>query len=138
MRASTALLRIEKSAMPRPWTPHWSIDHRLELARHAGLEDALVHVDRNADPVVEQRKGAPVPFPAGRQEDPLRVGVARVAQKLDDDVFDAADVVLGLPTFGFGDSKANVAVAEGLFDLEIGLARHGRDEVEEFIVGSHG
>ena len=46
------------------------------------------------------------------------MGVAGVAQQLDDDVLDAADVVLGLPALGLGDLKADVAVAEGLLDLE--------------------
>jgi len=51
-------------------------NHRLEFARHARLEDAFVHVTRNAHAVVEQGERAPLPFSPGGQEDPLRVRVA--------------------------------------------------------------
>ena len=80
-------------------------DHRLELARDARLEDALVHVRRDADAVVEHGQRATVALAAGREEDAPRVRVAGVAQQLDDDVFDAADVVLRLPALGLRDSR---------------------------------
>ena len=113
-------------------------DHRLELARDARLEDAVVHLLGNADTVVDHGERAPVTFSAGRDEDASRMGVAGVAQQLDDDVFDAADVVLGLSALGLRDLESDVAVAEVLFDLEEGVARDGRHEVEEFIRRSHG
>ncbi len=58
------------------------------------------------------------------------VGVARVAQQLDDDVLDAADVVLGLPALGLGDLEADEAVAKVLLDLDVGVAGDGGDEVQ--------
>ena len=53
---------------------------------------------------------------------PVRTGVAGVAQHLDDDVLDAADVVLCLATLGLGDAQAHEAPAEVLLDAK-GLRR---------------
>jgi hypothetical protein len=49
------------------------------------------------------------------------MSVARVAKQLDHDVLDAADVVLGLAALRLRDSEPDVAIAETLFHLEIGL-----------------
>ena len=91
----------------------------------------------NADTVVEDGERAQVALSAVGEEDAAGMRVARVAQQLDDDVLDAADVVLGLPALGLGDLEPNVAVAEVLLDLEEGVARDRRDEVEEIVWGSH-
>ena len=67
-------------------------------------------------------------------EDALRVGVARVAQELDDDVLEAPDVVLCLPAFGLGHAQTHVAVAERLLDFEVAVAGDRGDEVYEWVV----
>jgi hypothetical protein len=61
------------------------------------------------------------------------VGIAGVAQELDNDVFNAADIVLGLATLGFRDLETHETVSEVLFHFEEGVAGDGGDEVEKFI-----
>jgi len=108
-------------------------NHRVELARDAGLEDALPHAGRDAHPVVHHGDRAGVTLATRRNEDALSVSVARVPQQLDDDVLRAADVVLGLAPLGLGDLETNIAVAEVLFDLQEGVARNGVDELDQVI-----
>jgi hypothetical protein len=112
-------------------------DHRLELARHARLEDALVHGGRDSDAVVDDRHRALVALPPARDVDALGVRIPGVAQHLHHDVFERADVVLGLPALGLGDLEADIPVAESLLDLDVLVAGDGGDEVQERVVGSH-
>ncbi len=107
--------------------------HRLELGGHARVKDALLHVIGDTVAVVEHDERAHATLDRGCHEDLVRACVARVAQHLDDDVLDAADIMLGLAPLGLGDTKADESLAEVLLDTQNGFASHGGDEAHEVL-----
>jgi len=108
--------------------------HRLKLGGHAGLEDALLHALRNADPVIDHGEQTRVPIACRGDEDPLGMSVACIAQHLDDDILEGTDVVLCLPTLSLRDPQANKPIAKVLLDFEVGLAGDGRYEIDECVI----
>ena len=131
-RAVTTLLRTENSAMPRPWTPQLSVTIVSSLLVTRGSKMRVVQV-LGARPVPSSTTVMTRRSPSRCVATKMRVAWAsrRVAQQLDDDVLEGADVVLGLPALGLGDAQTDEALAEVLLDLEVGLARDGLDEIEE-------
>lgn len=103
----------------------------LELRRHACLEHTLLHVFRDARPVVENRYGAKVALAAGGDIDMLGTGIARVPEHLDDDILGAANIVLGLAPLGLRHAKTNIAFAEVLLNSKATLASHGGNKTEK-------
>ena len=85
---------------------------RIELGGDARLEDALVHLGRDAVAVVDDRDAAAIPLARYCHEDRTRMGVAGVAERLDDDIFGRADVVRGLAPLGLLAAQAHESVAE--------------------------
>ena len=126
--ASTTLLRTENSAMPRPWTPQRSMTIVSSLVVTRGSKTRSCMSGGHTDAVVDDGERARVALPAVRDEDAARVRVAGVAQQLDDDVLERADVVLRLAALGLGDLEADVAVAEVLLDLDVLVAGDGGHE----------
>ena len=111
----------------------------LELGGDARLEDAVLHVLRDAGAVVDHDEGPQVSLARGGHVDVPGAGVPCVAEHFDDDVLDAANVVLGLSPLGLGHTKANVPLAEVLLDAKGTLASHGGDEAKEVVAAvSHG
>ena len=104
-------------------------DHGLELAGDAGLEDALLQGSGHAVSVVDEDEGLAVAFARAGEVDVAGVGVARVAQHLDDDILNGADIVLGLAPLCLGGLEAHKAVSQILLDSQVAVAAHRVNEV---------
>ena len=102
--------------------------HALELGGDAGVEYAVLHICGYARAVIEQKDAALRIGLSEGEVDRASPGIASVPQRLDDDVLDVLDIVLGLPALGLGHAEANVPLTEVLLDAEIRFPGHGGDE----------
>lgn len=100
-----------------------------------GSKDALVHFDGNPVTVIEKREGLHAALATCREKDTRRMRVAGVPEHFDDDVLDAADIVLGLAPFRLGGLEAHETVAEPFLDGKVGIARNGFDEIDQVVSG---
>ena len=94
---------------------------RVELGGDTCVKDALAHGVGDTRAVVDHDKRASVALSGRGDKDAMGPGVPGVAQHLDDDVLNAADVVLCLAPLGLANAKADEAVAQRLLDADRGV-----------------
>ena len=102
--------------------------HALELRRDAGIEDTLLHIQRNTRTIVQEDERADAILFGRGEIDLVGAGITSITQHLDNNVLDMLNVVLCLAPLGLRNAEADIPLAKVLLDAKVALPRHRRDK----------
>ena len=101
----------------------------IELRSNERLEHQILMRGGYSVTIIDNGKapGAPL-FPACH-ENRFAMGVTSITQQLKDNIFNALDVLLGLPTLSFRRTKTDEATPKVVLNSEVALTGKGFDEL---------